>query len=382
MVRCTAVCAMWAKDTRRILYRLGNRTKKGGNPPPVLHFPGGSVLTQLLQKECSRALHTAHPRIACCMTIACVMASSSVGLSELDALLKPFIDARAAGGRSNRPQQDKVVLSIFDIPPGLLGRLSPASPTKNGPSAVGTPAAAATAESAGSKRGLTCLRCGLSFDDRPAQLAHFKSKLHMTNLRRQLSGQRPILQQELDTRAFVQGTAGEGNFAGDDGGDKDSQEDSDSGGDSETERSTVGVTTEVADTFDEGDIADGLALARAASVDEIEETVSRTAPGVGDGAIRGDAPPTRGNVKVDFGLHEGPRLVFTPTGSTWCFSLSSAALGMERGSDPWERLDALLGEEAEGANNRLWAVLIVQSGKFAAAVFEGQSVVCHKVLKR
>lgn len=322
----------------------------------------------------------------------------------LDDFLKPFNDSGGSanskknsrhndtgkgsqawdrGGHANK--QRKVVLSIFDIPPDLLtraeGALSEVSQLDNGPASGGnvSQTTAASAGSAGSKRGLTCIRCELTFDGRPAQLTHFKSKLHMTNLRRQLSGERPISQQQLET---VEGDAAdEGKF-----GPSTAAESEDSGSDnSEDEQPLVAAAAEAgeaADTFDERDIADGLALARAASVDEIKETVTKTAASASTGGALQGVPPMRGRVKVDFSLHEGPRLTFTRSGSAWCFSLSSAALGMERGSDPWERLDALLGEEGGAANNRLWAVLIVQSGKFAAAVFEGQSVLCHKVLKR
>lgn len=320
-------------------------------------------------------------------------------LSGIDSFLKYFAysdsSTNSRNSRQNAKGQSsekgghakkhgKVVLSIFDLPPGLLTQAEGATPeescSENGSGSCGS-VSLTTAVSAGgarNKRGLTCIRCELTFDARQAQLFHFKSKLHMTNLRRQLSGEHPISQQQLETGEghledegkFGVSTAAESEDSGSDNSDDEQQPD------------TILEGLEGADTFDERDIADGLALARAASVEEIKETVTRTAASASTrGGLQG-VPPTRGHVQVDFSLLEGPRLTFTRLGSVWCFSLSSAALGMERSSDPWERLDALLGEESGGANNRLWAVLIVRSGKFAAAVFEGQSVLCHKVLKR
>lgn len=314
--------------------------------------------------------------------------------ADLDEFLKPFL-VQSGGSSHNfnrqrgkqgisRGSSNKVrpVLSIFDIPPGLL--TGPGNvPSSTAHSSAGLPAVFADSADNGvvakDKRGLTCIRCELTFDARPAQLAHFKSILHMTNLRRQLSGEGPLSQQQLDN---IDEDGGDGD--GQSGVQATKEESEDSGSDSEAEHGAAATAEPMGgDTFDERDVTDGLALARAASVEEITESLVRPTSSASADGQNGGPNATRGVVRVDFSLQEGPRLTFTPAGSAWCFSLSSAALGMERGSDPWERLDALfVGEEEGWVPNRLWAVVMVQSGKFAAAVFEGQSVLCHKVFKR
>ncbi|CAN0523145.1 unnamed protein product, partial [Laminaria digitata] len=284
--------------------------------------------------------------------------------------------------------------SVFDVPPGLLTHQGAEEPSLATPrdgeasspldgsavalsrTAVHQPAAAAALSEGdigttfpGGGRGLTCIRCGLRFEDRPVQLAHFKSKLHLTNLRRQLSGGSTISQEELD--AATDSNAGAGGAGGDS---EASPEDEDSSGSESDEASTTPADLDDVAEEGEGDVGGPLAVDTA----HMEVGGRKISSGSSD----------RGRVKVDFSLQEGPRLTFVPRGSAWCFSLSSAALGMERGDDPWERLDQLLGDEGGGGGgggggaNRLWGVVILRSGKFAAAVFEGQSVLCHKVFRR
>eukprot|EP00752_Nemacystus_decipiens_P004173 g3816.t1 len=279
-------------------------------------------------------------------------------------------DASAAG---------RLALSIFDLPPGLLADvngvkahdgavLSSQDQAAAGSRIVHPETGTTTTTSAvqGETRGLTCIRCGLQFaDDRPAQVLHFKSDLHLTNLRRQLAGKPPISQQQLDDEAAA-GAAAVGGDAGVGaaGAGADGESSSDTGSDQAAgtaDRGGPGLE-DVAEEGTDIDVDGGML----ASIDD------------GDGVESGHR---RGRVKVGFSLQEGPRLTFVPRGSGWAFSLSSAALGMERGDDPWARLDDLVGDEGSGMN-RLWAVVILRSGKFAAAVFEGQSVLCHKVFRR
>lgn len=304
--------------------------------------------------------------------------------SAMDAFLAPFIKS----ARTKRPTRKtkghrdarlgEVVLSIFDIPPGLLAR---AEDERSQDAAVSSSVGQGdsgsrivhpetysnmgiASDAHGKARGLTCIRCGLQFgDDRPSQVQHFKSDLHMANLRRQLAGKPPISQQQLDDEAAAAAVAG-----GADGskGSAGPEEEGDSSSGTDSDEAPAGTTDrglDLEDVPEEGEhVRDGLL----ATVDG------------GDGTESGNE---RGRVKVDFSLQEGPRLTFVPRGSGWAFSLSSAALGMERGDDPWARLDSLVGDEGGGVN-RLWAVVILRSGKFAAAVFEGQRVLCHKVFRR
>ncbi|CAM9218542.1 unnamed protein product [Chrysoparadoxa australica] len=62
-------------------------------------------------------------------------------------------------------------------------------------------------------------------------------------------------------------------------------------------------------------------------------------------------------------------------------TISCAALGGTlQNKDPWTMLKKLSAAAREGSN--LWIVLLLRSGRFAGAVFEGQSVVTHKVFTR
>lgn len=318
-------------------------------------------------------------------------------LSAMDTFLAPFIKTsgrnqsvkRRAGKRSPSSSgpgsvrhgsgSPRVVLSIFDVPPALLTKAgveqSPGFSPDGAASArsVQPDGARGAPSDSSNGRGLTCIRCGLSFDSRPLQLSHFKSTLHMANLRRQLAGKSPLSQQEHLELVASASKAVDGSIIddGDNGGGVENAS-ADEGDSSDTERDHAGVSTR---TVDLDDVAED-----AEEAEGVRLLTAQTAQQSGDGNGSG-----RGRVKVTFSLQEGPRLTFVPPNSSWCFSLSSAALAMERGDDPWQRLDGLVEGEAEGAggaNNRLWAVMILRSGKFAAAVFEGQSVVCHKVFRR
>lgn len=331
----------------------------------------------------------------------------------MDAFLAPFIkqasreraSKRSTANEGTKSSRDghvasgSVALSVFDLPPGLLVRQGEENPslTTSGTSgddessplygsAVASRVAArqpATALSAGAigitfpggGKGLTCIRCGLIFDSRLLQLAHFKSRLHMTNLRRQLSGKSIISQEELDSATdSAVGAGGVGGEA--------SPEEEDSSGSESDEASSTPAEREfnLNDVAEEGegDVGGPIAV----------DTAHMEVGGPKNSSSGSTSTSTeRGRVQTDFSLQEGPRLTFVPRESAWCFSLSSAALGMERGDDPWERLDQLVGDEGGGGGggdgaNRLWGVVILRSGKFAAAVFEGQSVLCHKVFRR
>lgn len=296
--------------------------------------------------------------------------------SAMDTLLAPFI--KSAGAKKTKGPREanaarRLALSIFDLPPGLLtdadgekphdrAVLSSLDQAAAGSRIVHPETGITSPGMQGETRGLTCIRCGLHFaDDRPAQVLHFKSGLHLANLRRQLAGKSPISQQQLDDKAEAEAAAvvGDGGIgAAGPGAEGESSSDSDS--------EEAGPTDHVLDLESVAEEGEGVGGAMLATVD-------------GGGGV--ESGNRRGRVRLDFSLQEGPRLTFVPRGSDWAFSLSSAALGMERGDDPWARLDGLVGDEG-GGMNRLWAVVVLRSGKFAAAVFEGQSVLCHKVFRR
>ncbi len=296
-----------------------------------------------------------------------------ISAARVDSFLAPFVKSASAKrqtagktkGAGPGDATTAVVLSIFDLPPGLLAgtdsdKSQDVSDSFSQAAAEGRIVHPETATASGSQqgaRGLTCIRCGLQFgDDRAAQVQHFRSDLHMTNLRRHLAGKPPISQQQLNSEASAADAAG--------GGDADGHAaDGESSSESDEAPGTSDRLLDLENTVEEGDDEGGGLLAAVHGGDSVE------------------GGNERGRVKVDFSLKEGPRLTFVPRGSGWAFSLSSAALGLERGDDPWARLDDLLGDGG-GGGNRLWAVMILRSGKFAAAVFEGQSVLYHKVFRR
>lgn len=296
---------------------------------------------------------------------------------ELDAFLDPFIKAhnrkqesvKAGAKRSNKGKFD-VVVSLFDVPPELLTSTERGVDRSLHSSSDRLAFLSGDFVSTGSRiiqadpksaRGLTCITCGLSFESRSAQLEHFKSRLHLINLRCRLSGQPPLTQDQLDKAPAPTGTVEiEDNEAGDSSG-------SESDGAQKIEN--VGGLLQGLDK--EGNGADwAVSVAEPYSKPGNEENTNR------------NTVSKRGIVRREFSLREGPRFTFSPTGWTWCFSVSTVALGMEKGDDPWERLEGMFGDGNGGDSNRLWAVVILQSGRFAAAIFEGQAVVCHKVFKR
>lgn len=296
---------------------------------------------------------------------------------ELDAFLDPFIKAhnrkhgsvRAGAKGSNRGKCD-VVVSLFDAPPELFtnaGRdadqslhSSPDSPALSSEDFASKASRIIQADPK-SARGLTCITCGLRFESRSAQLEHFKSRLHLINLRRRLSGKPPLTQDQLDEVPATTGAIGR----------EDDEADDSSGSESDDTRRTENVGGFLQGLDEEGEGADwDVPTAEPYSKSGNEESINR------------NAASKRGRVRREFSLREGPRFTFSPTGWAWCFSVSAVALGMEKGDDPWERLEVMFGDGNGGGSNRLWAVVILQSGKFAAAIFEGQAVVCHKVFKR
>ncbi|CAM9500662.1 unnamed protein product [Choristocarpus tenellus] len=278
----------------------------------------------------------------------------------------------AQKGRDNIREKvsgEKVMqLSIFDIPLGLLTSTQSQDVTLDQdwrPSIGGSCLIVSSATGVGEQelisgtppsaiRGLTCRCCRLTFNDHSAQQAHFKSLLHITNLRRQLTGKAPL----------TNVSSVEDDFS--------STPQENQGGDQQ-----VAGEMEEVDGSSSTDSGEDLGTVAEADGDEIRQT-DVLAGGLLVGNEGGRDSGLQG-VRVEFSQHEGARVTFNKPDSAWAFTLSSAALGMERGCDPWEKLNVLLGE---GASNRMWGVLILRSGRFAGAVFEGQSLLCHKVFRR
>jgi hypothetical protein len=187
----------------------------------------------------------------------------------------------------------------------------------------------------------TCRVCGVEFSNLREQQCHFKTSLHVVNLKRSLVG--------LDS-----------------------------------------VSSHEEDDSDEDDEAEGGECIFEPEVWESEEYSGRLSfenTSFPDGQVRKCNHKTNGSVTV-----------FRKHNSNWEFSISNSIYGMsfnegggrggeetrrEEGQreDPWRSLkNALqifhLGDKLHSC------VLVLQSGMFAGAVFEGRKCVLHKVLRR
>jgi hypothetical protein len=255
--------------------------------------------------------------------------------------LEPYLERNA----SWNPKRTVARLSIFDTPLNLIhpnpsGITIIQSEDSNAPPDVDSDSLR--------NGGLTCRACALAFNSVAEQRLHFKSSLHTTNLRRRLQGQQPAV-----TAAITDDVE---NLKLNDS--KDSGENENDSGDSADEAGPA-----------ENDVVES-------------EYSSVCAPTSGNGA--------EGEFSRSISGTEGPVLTFRPRHQgNWEFSCSEVLIKLPEllgPSDPsttinpWSTL--LNGMNFLKESSRMWAVLILRSGKFSAAIFDGKSVVLHKVFRR
>lgn len=94
-----------------------------------------------------------------------------------------------------------------------------------------------------------------------------------------------------------------------------------------------------------------------------------------------------GPVRKTYNAQEGPRVVFRR--STWNnfeFSVSNAVLDNFADTDeesrvqsPWSSITRALHTYSV---NPMWFIVSLRSGRFAAAIFDGPTTVCHKAFRR
>lgn len=222
-------------------------------------------------------------------------------------------------------------------------------------------------------RGLTCLACGIIFDDRRSQHLHFKTELHRLNLKRRLAGFPPLTDANMvdytgqgdqyNKSADGAGSTEIGENAGDlsegSDGEKDSYtEDSpdchaDDAGEEEllgmTEASALGVQTAF-------QYPEGFMWTRASGIDGMTHT-------------------------------------FRPAGWEWHVTIPECVMDTVRSTvrdadcsssvveieNPWVRLQ----EQANlWKDNSSCAVLLLRSGRFAGAIFDRGKILVHKVMRR
>lgn len=197
-------------------------------------------------------------------------------------------------------------------------------------------------------RGLTCIACQLTFGDVREQQLHFKSDLHLINLKRRVHGLTALLSGDVDTNESLDSRI-DPSLGEDDGEDSDSSEDRDLDNDFEASQ---------------------------------QETLQNA-------EYRNEL----GCIKKEFSAQRGPTLHLWDVNlpqwelvvSTGLFATSSAFHTREWNSaseaakpSPWTQLSTQI---EHIRRNRICGVFLLRSGRFAGAIFDGQTLLIHKVLK-
>jgi hypothetical protein len=96
-----------------------------------------------------------------------------------------------------------------------------------------------------------------------------------------------------------------------------------------------------------------------------------------------------GNVKYALNADSGPQFCYGPTYSNWLFYVSMTVLESESNLkntgvfdstyNPWKSLQTSINVAQESS---FWCVIMLQSGRFAAGIFDGGQLILHKVFRR
>ena len=199
--------------------------------------------------------------------------------------------------------------------------------------------------------GKTCRTCGLVFTTLIDQQAHFKSPIHIRNLKRKSIGLEPIMQHS----------------------DTNSNDNNDSN-DSNDNNKNVKEDNDDEDDDDEDDDAD---------IAESEANAS-----IGEELKEIDGVYAEGSVAKTYTKGTGSMITFQRSDdSKWEFSMSSVLCISNSyhvfdtiGYNPWRHLSELL-DDIQNIS-KLWAIVIIRSGRFAGAVYDGNKVILHKVFRR
>jgi len=183
---------------------------------------------------------------------------------------------------------------------------------------------------------LTCQSCGLEFETRAAQAAHFALAWHRVNLRRRAAGQAPLPEAEA-TAAAAAAAAAAPAAAGGDAAWCPAEPAAAAGPPSDDDEN---------DDDDANDDGDATTLT----------TAMAAAPGYGAFVARGDR---------NFAVCLCRSLL--PAGDDAPAGAAGAAAALRLLANP---------------DQRIFTVLLVRSGRFAGAVFDGDALVAHKAFAR
>ena len=266
--------------------------------------------------------------------------------------------------------------SLFTLEPGLVFReeekAEPAATQNNESSALASSVSLRRDETAESGRGLTCRTCALAFADQAAQQEHFKSDLHVLNMRRKLRGLGSLTFEQVESQ-----TPDAGHSSDEEDGDSDDGE--------------------KAEGSDDGDIW--------LQTDDDINDESSPPPTTQSGILRS----ALGTVEVlPYNPHQGVCLTFTPNDSLYSITInqlvlsclcktqtfsSSASSCVEE--THWLRLQVALRAIRQQSSKvppplptaqqpALWCALLLRSGKFAGCIMDLSSgrVLVHKVFRR
>ena len=217
-------------------------------------------------------------------------------------------------------------------------------------------------------RGLTCITCGLSFDAAADQYSHFKTDLHLINLRRKLKGLSPLLTAAApnDDEPSSNGGVADPVSALD-------VDDDGSGSDSDRD-STSGEEHELPDKLRNG-----------------EEDQQKDINLQQCSSPRGDIIVSKQTVP-----HLGAGLVVRSSQCCeWVFSFSYSLFSMHPSLAAKVWNNTTVDGDGDGDGDTAWSVFsrqvlylrfhprigvfLLRSGRFAAALFDGPSMIVHKV---
>jgi hypothetical protein len=241
-------------------------------------------------------------------------------------------------------KRTKATCSLFSVPQELLCSVK---------KEVGSIIVAQVNRSLLEDRGKTCRACNLSFTQTEEQQQHFKTELHRINLKRNLNGLAPIanIDEVIDTNI---------------------------------KRREVSFANEIKN--DENDSSEDEEEDIFTAMDYLEDELN----GNNDKPFSKTLPEyhsENGPARKYFSKSDGPQYLFSPSKEPlWDFSLSVAALHSTSDVDifevkPWNLLSDTI-QSIQDKSGTMWCVLILRSGRFAGAIFDGQTMLVSKVLRR
>lgn len=266
------------------------------------------------------------------------LAKMTQSQQQLDAWLKK------RGGWNGTKKSTKV--SIFALPVECIPCLSACGNDNGDASAESVEVKPAPTELVKSaSRGLTCIACHLVFEDVREQQLHFKSDLHLLNLKRRVHGLSALLNSDADTNDLAET-----------GKDPASTEEDDEGSDGSEDRE-VDVDTDTISS--ENFLPTGFA-------NEIGSISKEFSAQRGSTLHLRDVQLPQWELVVSTGMFPGGSVFHT---REW----SSAEASQP---SPWAQLSAQVDHLRR---NKICGVFLLRSGRFAGAIFDGQNLLIHKV---